>query len=125
MQNSADRQEELIASCQTTAMMYLEQRVRQGDDNPRQLEGLRESERRNRERAGHIVPVDIRHRLANARRWRVPTTMGYGRHRRAPAIRRRVARGRCRSRSGRGSPPGDPDGEHVVVRRYREVRPDA
>lgn len=126
MPRSADRQAELVGSWQTTAMMYLEQRVRQGDD-PRQLEGLRDHERRNRERAGHILPVDIRYRLANARRCRATRSAPQARHRRAPVTRRRIARGRCRSRSGRGSPPGDPDGdgEPVAAPPHREGRPDA
>lgn len=120
MSSSTDRQAELIGSCHTTAMMYLEQRVRQGDDNPRQLDGLRESERRNRENAGRPLPVDIRYRLGNARRWRLLRPIPQARHRRAPVTRRRAARGRSRSRSGRGSPPGDsdPDGDgsssHIV-----------
>ena len=117
--------EDLIGAQHVSWMMCLELKARRGEDNG-ELSAFRESERRKREAAGHLLPVDIRHRTVNARRWRLPHSPSQARRHRTPAIRRQVAR-RCRSRSGRGSPPGDPDGdsEPLAVPPHREGRPDA
>lgn len=109
---------ELIAAVHVTGMMYLEQRARQGEDTG-ELDTFRRCERRKREAAGYVADVDARFRVSNARRWWMPWSVPQGRHRRAPASRRRAAR-EGRSRSGRGSPPGDPDdsdpgGDHLPL----------
>lgn len=105
---ASEAQAELLAADHVTAMMYVEQRVREGREDTRQLKVFRASERRRREAAGYVCDVDVRFRVRRAHRWQVPAGMQQGRHRRAPARRRRIVR-RGRSRSGRGSPPGDPD----------------
>lgn len=97
---------ELLAANHVTGMMYLEQRARQGEDSGG-LAAFRRHERRQRETAGFVVAVDMRFRVFCARRCHVPRGSKRGRHCRAPATRRRAVHGR--SRSGRGSPPGDSD----------------
>ena len=108
---SADAGAELLAAQQVTAGMYLEHRAFQGEDTG-QLEGHRRRERLEREAAGCVLGVDVRFRVFRVRRWRMPCVVPQGRHRRAPAARSRISR-QGRSRSGRGSPPGDPPDPEV------------
>lgn len=97
----------LIAAQHVSWMMVLELRARQEEDTG-ELEAFHRTERLKRERSGYPVAVDLRFRVAQARRCRMPSAVPQSRHRRAPAVRRQAIR-QARSRSGRGSPPGDSD----------------
>lgn len=98
---------ELIAAQNVSWMMCLELRARQGEDTG-ELAAFRRHERRKREVSGYVSQVDARYRVANARGRLMACVMQWGQHRRVSSTHRRKS---ChgRSRSGRGSPPGDPD----------------
>lgn len=106
-------------------MLALILKANQGEDTG-ELEAFRRAERQAREASGHLCEVDLCFRVSNARNRRIHSSALQRRNHRAPAARRRASR-RGRSRSGRGSPPDDPDGdgEPVAAPPHREGRPDA